>query len=255
MHELELAGIETRVVGTPGRPRAAVVLFHGFGVPGDDLVYLSRELSLGGNTWLVLPAGLLDLGEQLDASCTGKRGWWSADSRRLKLALLTGQVQLAARAAGDQRASARHRIAEFFTALQAELGLASNRIVLGGFSQGAILSLDFLLHDPRTWAGLAFLSGTLVDLAELRLLAGERAGTRALVSHGRLDPYLPFPLARQLNDELVQAGWIVTFLPFEGRHSIPGDVCSRLSTFVLACMGNDASASVCVQGGSNDDSA
>ncbi len=242
MLELTLAGLKTHVrpaVGTSRRPpNFAIVLSHGFGAPGDDLVSLSDELDLPKDTWLIFPEGPLDLGERMGPTCAGKRGWWPTDSIQLQLAMLTGQAQLAARAAGQLRETARATFNAFLDALQAELGVGTDRIVLGGFSQGAVLSLDYLLNDDRPWAGLLFLSGTLVDLAELRMRAPQRAGIHALISHGKQDPILPFMLARQLHDEVLRAQWNSTFVPYEGSHGIPPDVLRAIGDLVPQWLGS-----------------
>ena len=225
MPELTLAGLKTHLRSRNGttarRPKSAIVLLHGFGAPGDDLVSLSDALDSPEDTWLIFPEGPLDLSEHMGPTCAGQRAWWFTDSIQLQLAMFTGQPQLAAQAAGHLRETARPALTAFLDALQAELEIGPERIVLGGFSQGAILTLDFLLYDDRPWPGLLFLSGTLVDLDVLREHATRRAGTRVLISHGRLDPILPFALAKQLHDELTRAGWDSHFVPNEGSHGIP----------------------------------
>jgi phospholipase/carboxylesterase len=234
MIELTLAGLKTHLrpaTATLARlPKSAILLLHGFGAPGDDLVSLSDELDLPQDTWLVFPEGPIDLSEHLGPICAGKRGWWLTDSIQLQLAMLTGQPQLAAQAAGHLRETARATFAAFLDALQAELRIGPERIVLGGFSQGAILSLDYLLHDDRPWPGLLFLSGTLVDVDELRECATRRAGMHVLISHGKLDPILPFALARQLHEELSRAAWDTHFVPYEGSHGIPPDALRAIGT-------------------------
>ena len=242
MHDLTLAGLKTHVrpaTATLTRtPKSAIVILHGFGAPGNDLVSLSDQLDLLEDTWLIFPEGPVDLSEQLGPTCAGKRGWWLTDSIQLQLAMFTGQPQLAARAAGHLRETARPVLAEFLDALQAKLRLGPERIVLGGFSQGAILSLDYLLHDERPWPGLLFLSGTLVDVDELRERATRRAGMHVLISHGRLDPILPFALAQQLHNELSRAAWDSNFLTYEGSHGIPPEVVHAIRTLAPQWLGS-----------------
>jgi phospholipase/carboxylesterase len=48
-----------------------------------------------------------------------------------------------------------------------------------------------------------------------------RAGLKAVVSHGRGDPLLPFQAAEGLVGMLRAAAWDVTFVPFAGGHAIP----------------------------------
>jgi phospholipase/carboxylesterase len=248
MPETTLAGLKTHLRSKTGtmarRPKSAIVLLHGFGAPGDDLVSLSDELDPPEDTWLIFPEGPLDLSEHMGPICADRRGWWLTDSIRLQLAMFTEQPQLAAQVAGHLRETARPALTAFLDALQAELGIGPERIVLGGFSQGAILTLDCLLCDDRPWSGLLFLSGTLVDLDELRKRSTERAGMHVLISHGRLDPILPFALAKQLHDELTRAGWDTHFVPYEGSHGIPPVVLQAIRTLTPQWLDSSTPSSI-----------
>jgi len=225
MIQREIGGVRVtmttpRVSGAEAPP-SAVVLFHGYCVPGTDLVCLGDTLRYPEHTCLVFPEGLLDLGTSAAAAGANARGCWPANSNTFKVAMLTGQAHLAARSAGLGRESARNHVLTLLDALQTELGVAPERIVLGGFSQGAILCLDVALHDLRRWAGLLLMSGTLASRDDIRERAAHRGRTRVLITHGTSDPILPLVMAEELNCELVRADWDVTFLPFEGSHGIP----------------------------------
>ncbi len=242
MIQLKLADLTARVRladDVPaGGPSAALILLHGHGVAGDDLVYLSDELQLPPQIALVFPEGQLIV-DKSDAGAA-KRGWWPADSTQMRIAMFTGQAQRAARVASSGCEGARAQFVSFLDALQAELGLHPEHIALGGFSQGAVLSLDVVLHDDRPWAGLLCLSGTLCDLSTLRARLRARRPVPVCISHGRFDPILPFAAARQLYEEFSQAGWDASFLPFEGSHGIPKPIVSALSNTVRGWLGRRA---------------
>ncbi len=242
MIQLKLADLTTRVLlarDVPScRPSSALVLLHGHGVAGDDLVYLGDELNLPPHIALVFPEGPLIV-DQANAGIA-KRGWWPADATQLQIALFTGQVQLASRVAFCGCEGVRAQFSSFLDALQANLGLRPERIALGGFSQGALLSLDSVLHDDRQWAGLLCLSGTLFDVAMLRARLHGRAAVPVFISHGRLDPILPFAAARQLYEEFSRAGWNTSFVPFEGSHGIPRQIVSAISNAVGGWLGPPA---------------
>jgi len=107
-------------------------------------------------------------------------------------------------------------------------------LVLGGFSQGAMLSLDVALHDPRPLAGLILLSGTLIAESEWNPRFASRAGLRVLQSHGRRDGLLPFGAAERLRDRMTAAGMDVRWLPFGGAHEIPPPVLAAMTEFLAA---------------------
>jgi phospholipase/carboxylesterase len=102
------------------------------------------------------------------------------------------------------------------------------RVVLGGFSQGAMLATDVTLHAERPPGALAILSGSLISKPEWLPLMKARAGLPVLQSHGRADPVLAYQIAETLRDELTAAGVAMKFVPFNGGHGIPPVVVDEL---------------------------
>ena len=190
---------------SPPTATTTVVLLHGYGAGGDDLVGLARALRVPTSVRFVLPAAPL----ALDAAGTA-RAWWPLD--------------LSASRTRDRRdevpaglAAARAQVDALLDRLEAE----GQRVVLGGFSQGAMLTVDVALQRPRPLAALAVLSGTRLDGAAWRAGLGRVRGVPVLLSHGTADAVLPVEPARVLRDELAGAGADVTWLEFEGGHTVP----------------------------------
>jgi phospholipase/carboxylesterase len=115
--------------------------------------------------------------------------------------------------------------------------LAPSRLVLGGFSQGAMLALDLALHTDLELAGLVLMSGTLLAEKEWRARLDARKGLSVFQSHGRLDPLLNFEIAERLRDLLTEGGLSVTFVPFRGAHEIPPTVLSGVEEFLEGALG------------------
>jgi phospholipase/carboxylesterase len=111
--------------------------------------------------------------------------------------------------------------------VQDETGLPMARIALGGFSQGAMLTLDVATQLADSPAALFQWSGTLMNEDEWRQLAPRRAGLKVIQSHGRQDPLLPYDWAESLRDMLVECGLDVEFMPFDGPHTIPASPLRR----------------------------
>lgn len=202
-----------------------VVLLHGFGAPGTDLVPLWRELGAPPGTRFAFPEAPLALDAYGDA-----RAWWMIDLEKLEAALAGGELRDLTRDVPEGLAEARERVNAMLDQLDAP------QIVLGGFSQGAMLALDVALHSERRLAGLALMSGTLLAEHEWLPLMPRRAGLRVVQSHGRLDPLLPFSIAERLRNELTAAGLDVTFIPFNGGHEIPGSVFTALEALLGATL-------------------
>src|SRR5258706_877282 len=83
---VEIAGLTTRIVGPGPNGGAAltVVLMHGFGAPGDDLVQLASVIDAP--VRFVFPAAPLELGGLYGDS----RAWWLLDLVRLEEELRRG---------------------------------------------------------------------------------------------------------------------------------------------------------------------
>ncbi len=219
-----------RVTGGPDRQGGGdgpvVVLLHGYGAPGDDLVGLARELDAPREVRFVFPHAPLSLaGGMMDS-----RAWWQIDLMALEAALASGSVR-------DLRGDEPEGLSEARAALGACLdavteSLAPSALVLGGFSQGAMLSTDFALHDERPLAAMALMSGTFLNERAWRPRFASRRGMRAVMSHGSHDPLLPFAASVELKDALTEAGWQIAFVPFRGQHEIPPMVLHALGQLI-----------------------
>ena len=99
-------------------------------------------------------------------------------------------------------------------------GIAPERCVLGGFSQGGFLALALALRPgaPR-WGGVWAMCCALpeIDGLELDLAAG--AGTPALIQVGEHDVIIPPDRGRAAADALRAAGWDVTAAGYDMGHS------------------------------------
>lgn len=233
-----LAGLDCRVLQqTDGPPTAAVVLAHGYGAPGDDLVGLTEMLwqlaPALSTVRFVYPAAPLSLEAMYGG---GARAWWNID-----------MLQVQRLAAADPNAlrefrklepegmpAARAAMLKLVDELSVQTGLGLGQLVLGGFSQGAMLTTDVALRLPEAPRALVTLSGTLLLEDAWRAKARARAGLRVFQSHGRRDPILRFDAAELLRDLLVEGGLTVDFHPFDGGHEIPLGVLRSLAAFLTA---------------------
>jgi phospholipase/carboxylesterase len=210
---IELAGLDVRIVDRPGAALTCV-LFHGFGAPGHDLVSCADEIDAP--VRFVFPAGPLDL-----SMMGAGRAWWMIDLARFEEELRTGAPRDHRDEVPDGLAAAREHVMRLLDELSAKLGVTDDRLVLGGFSQGAMLSLDVALHRAVPPAGLVLVSGTLIAEAEWQPRLQQLRGIPIAMSHGSADPILPYSVAEVLRDRLTEAGAVVDFHAFAGGHQIP----------------------------------
>ncbi len=214
MERLQLAGLDARVVG-PADAKVTAVLLHGFGAPGDDLVPLSQYLDAPAR--YVFPEAPIALGGPYG----GGRAWFRLDLDKMERELRSGAPRDRRAEVPDGLHEVRARVAQFITELQAALAIPNAALVLGGFSQGAMIALDAALHRDVAPAGLVLMSGTMLAEAEWQPRFAKLAGVPIELSHGKRDPLLPFAISELLRDRLIAAGAIVDWQPFDGGHEIP----------------------------------
>lgn len=208
--------LRARVVRGAGTPARVVVLCHGFGAPGDDLVALAEWMEVPDTAW-VFPEAPMELGGLYGDA----RAWWMIDLEALERDLARGAPRERASEVPAGLSEARTALLALLPAVCAELGVGMERVVLGGFSQGAMLALDVALHaEPRPGA-LVLMSGTLLARSVWEPRLGAVRGLPVLMSHGRRDALLPYHAAETLRDLLVDAGAQLTWVPFDGGHEIP----------------------------------
>lgn len=236
MHVEALGPLRARVLGAQDQPTASVVLLHGFGAPGSDLVGLAGELSVPEGTLLVFPEAPHAIDVGLPPPYEG-RAWWHIDMLRLQLAVQTGSFEAMAQHVPEGLAEARQTLDEFLEALDARYGLAGKPRVLGGFSQGAMLSTDVALHANSHCSGLLLLSGSLIAAPEWGKLLETRAPLPFFQSHGRHDPVLPFSLAERLHAMLVSHAWPGRFVSFAGGHGIAPEAVAGMNRFLAGLLG------------------
>lgn len=229
----KLGALTVRRLGA-NKDGLVVVLCHGFGAPGDDLVPIGRALPAPPGTHFVFPAARLSLAEVLgmpEAMVGPARAWWPIDMERLEKAMRSGDMRDMSREVPAGLPESRAALVSLLDALAAE-GIGSERIVLGGFSQGAMLATDVALRDPRPFAALVLWSGTFICEDEWLPLMAARKELRVYMSHGEEDPILPFSVARKLEAALITAGVRVQFRAFRGGHAIPPPVLADVAALL-----------------------
>ena len=235
MHQLRtMGGLNCRIVQAQPdleRPDRVVILCHGFGAGGDDLVPIGPELcrlrrELLDATRFIFPEAPLSLAEQ---GMPFGRAWWMLDVMALQQAIQLGEFRNLRNDNPDGLPEAREKLMALIDEVRGETGLPMSRIVLGGFSQGSMLTTDVALRLDEPPAALCVWSGTLLNETEWRELAAKRESLRILQSHGRTDPILPFEAALWLRDLFAESGFDGEFIEFPGIHTIPPEAIVRFA--------------------------
>ena len=206
------------------QPTAAVILCHGFGAPGTDLVSLGRELMTADpkleNAVFYFPAAPIELDPSYDA-----RAWWMIDIEKIQQLMASGQTREMRSTSPENLPVCREAIFKLIEHVKQTHALSAEKIVVGGFSQGAMLSTDVALHYPESLGGLIVWSGALICETDWTAAAKfkQQAGQALSVvqTHGTIDPILPFSSSEELREMLIDNGHSVKFKKFAGQHTIP----------------------------------
>ena len=180
-----------------GKPRQLVMLLHGLGADGNDLIGLAPVLAQ------VLPdAEFVSPNAPFPCDMAPYGYQWFSLQDRSPESILAG-----VRAAAPT-------LDVFIDDALASRGLAEKDLALIGFSQGTMMSLYVGLRRARPVAGIVGFSGALVG-AEL-LAAEVRAKPRVLLVHGDADTMVPFQALAMAERTLEAAGVPVETLTCPG---------------------------------------
>jgi phospholipase/carboxylesterase len=200
----------------------AVIVLHGWGAPGDDLVPLAHELQRPGVRFFVPAAPLPEVG--------GGRAWWHLDPSTRPPHAISDQVPAGFRPNADV-AAARAAVQGLLATVRERYAPAT--VSLAGFSQGAMLSIDVALAGAAV-DRVAAMSGVLLVESVPGLVAARATKPRLLLTHGRQDPVVPFASGSRAKELLEKHGFAVTWRPFDGGHEIPPSVVADVQRFLFS---------------------
>ncbi len=169
---------------TSGRPLteagAAMILVHGRGATADSILTLAQELPHPEFAYLAPQAAT--------------NAWYP-------------QRFIAPFAANEPfLSSALGRVGAVLAQVEAA-GIPPERIVLGGFSQGACLALEFAARNPRRYGGLVALSGGLIGPPGHNFsYAGSLGGTPVFIGCSDSDFHIPVERVHESAEVLAQMG-------------------------------------------------
>jgi phospholipase/carboxylesterase len=117
--------------------------------------------------------------------------------------------------------------------LLAEHGIDHSRTVLGGFSQGTVMSYAMGLGAGRPQpAGLIALSGFMPTVEGFELDLADRSGFPVAIGHGAGDPVIGVEFARDARERLEAAGAAVTYEEHPGGHHVDPRFVSGLAEWL-----------------------
>jgi phospholipase/carboxylesterase len=204
--------LEHRIRPAEGEPEGALVLFHGRGTSENDLFPLLDVLDPGRRLLGVTPRGPLTLPP-------GGAHWYAVREIGFpdpETFLATFEVAAA-----------------WLDSLAVEIGIGSERTVLGGFSQGAVMTyaLGLAAARPRP-AALIALSGFLPTVEGFAIDLEREPRPPVAIGHGMLDRVISVEWGRRARLTLERGGFDVLYREYPLPHAVDPSYLGELATWL-----------------------
>lgn len=217
-------GIECLTLVRETANKTAIIL-HGFGADMNDLAPLHSYLDPAGRFNWIFPNGIETV--PIGPHVTG-RAWFPIRMAEIEAAAMRGDVVDFAEVCPPGLLEAETRLKTLIKTLRID----SKDLVLGGFSQGAMMTCQIALTLPDDIAGMLLFSGSCINFQVWCDNAVRHKNIPFIQSHGQDDPILGFKHAERLHAMLTSAGLKGQFIPFKGFHEIPLPVIREAAKFL-----------------------
>ncbi len=191
-----------------GHPEASVIWMHGLGADGNDFVpIVERFKSLQSKVRFVFPHAPMR-----SVTVNGgvrMRAWYD---------IVAMDISHKEDSEGIKDSA---RLIDLLIKREQELGVASNRIVLAGFSQGGAMALHAGLRYPEPLAGIIALSSYLPlpdTFVKERDLANQ--DTPIFMTHGLFDAVVPIMLDQMSKEQLEDLGYQIDWFTYPMAHAV-----------------------------------
>jgi phospholipase/carboxylesterase len=203
-------------------PEGALVLFHGRGTDEHDLFPLLDVLDPEQRLLGVTPRGPLSLPP-------GGRHWYA--------------VREIGYPDPETFLPTYERAGEWLDAFASETEIPAGRTVLGGFSQGAVMTYALGLGAGRPQpAALLALSGFPPTVEGFQLDLADRRGLPVAIGHGAYDPVIGVEWGREARRRLEEAGATVLYRESPLGHTVDPAFLAELAPWVAEALGAEAGA-------------
>jgi phospholipase/carboxylesterase len=224
-----IAGSATKLVALdaveigPSRADAVVLWLHGLGADGHDFEPIVPELGLPQVRFVFphAPVRPVTLNGGLPM-----RAWFDVS---------TLDWDQAEDGPGIRRSEA---LVREHVERELDRGVALERIVLAGFSQGGAIALHTGLRYPGPLAGIIGLS-TYLPLAEQLVGEAHEANrqTPIMMAHGHADQVIPLPFAERSRDLLHQWGYRLQWFSYPMAHGVCAEEVRDIRAWLLERLG------------------
>jgi phospholipase/carboxylesterase len=205
--------------------KTAIILFHGYGASMNDLYGIGEYIKLEDNADWFFPNGHLGL-EMM--GMMSARAWFPIDAAELEKAMMSGTFRDFESMATSEFEIAVEKCKSFITSISE----GYDKVIVGGFSQGAMIATHAALDISERIDALLCLSGTLVSKEKLIDRLESVNKFPVFQTHGKQDQILAYAASKNLFELLKLGGHQGEFVSFEGGHEIPADALGKLEMFI-----------------------
>jgi phospholipase/carboxylesterase len=214
---------ETVEVCTGDKPVGSVIWLHGLGADGHDFEPIVPELDLPSTLPLRFIFPHAPIRPVTINGGMAMRAWYD---------ILSLDTAGRADASGVQESTA---ILEALIDREIDRGIAADKIVIAGFSQGGAIAINTVLQSTRRLAGLMALSTYIPLPAAIDASQGHR-DMPVFMAHGSFDPMLPMQWGRASADRLVDAGFVVEWHEYPMAHAVCPDEIRDIRNWLLSVL-------------------
>ncbi|MGE3611381.1 MAG: alpha/beta hydrolase [Bacteriovoracaceae bacterium] len=197
-----------------------IILLHGYGANMNDLFPLWELWHQDKFNWY-FPNGI----QSLPMGYYEGRSWFSIDVARLEEAMRLGKHRDLSSEIPVEFEETIKRLELFI----AEISKRHEKIIIGGFSQGAMCASHLAMKPNLKIEALILLSGALIAESHFPKVA---KGIPFYQSHGIADPILSYDGAKALEQRLLSLNLKGKLHAFRGGHEIPGNVIHEVKNFL-----------------------
>jgi len=210
-------------VETSSNPTASVIWLHGIGADGHDFQPIVAELGLPKTAAIrfIFPHApsipvTINAGFVMPA-------WY--DILEMSIEREVDQVQLKKSA---------NAIVDFIEN-EISRGIASERIIIAGFSQGGAVAIETALSYQHQLAGLLLMS-TYFATKDSIVLSEENKSLPIEIQHGQFDAVVPISLSQTSAQFLIQHDYPVKVKTYPMEHSVCPQQIQDISDWIVKCL-------------------
>ncbi len=221
---------QTVEIETGPNPDGSIIWLHGLGADGHDFEPIVPELRLPASLSLRFVFPHAPVRPVTINGGMSMRAWYDIFSLDRG-----GPVdEQGIRDSGD--------IATSLVRREQERGIAADRIVLAGFSQGGAIALHAALRYPEKLAGLMALSTYLplmssFDSEVVDNPAAVNGDIPVFMAHGTFDPVLPMQMGSDSRDLLQDRGFDIEWHDYPMAHAVCAEEIAHIRRWLLEVFG------------------